>query len=225
MGTSILWHHIFISWPDRRGYFDPGCLEYLTGDSLQCGSEVIPVLALAHFNFGQSQQIADDQLMAIRPMILGIAELPQALPALALKVDTGRIKEGQRQLGEQISAAAEQRFFYRILMVTQPAHRPVEVMQPQRLGAGKPQAAKDQVRANVLEGPGFQTPLAIPIDHLNLGGKSAQGFQQGINAAPGSQTVHSSQGRQDALHGAFALTVIFDNSLPLTRTNMRRLLS
>jgi hypothetical protein len=77
------------------------------------------------------QDGADDHLPTIRSMVLGKAELAQALTTLTLKVDTGGIKKGQRQFGEQVPAAMEEGFLHIVLMIAQPPHSPIEVMQSQ----------------------------------------------------------------------------------------------
>jgi hypothetical protein len=53
MSGFVIWHHIFWCWPNRGRDGDPGGLERFSGHPLQRGSEVVPVLTLAHLDFHQ----------------------------------------------------------------------------------------------------------------------------------------------------------------------------
>jgi|YelNatPaOPRAMG01_1025707.scaffolds.fasta_scaffold00528_35 hypothetical protein len=60
MGGFLLWHHIFWYWSNCGWYGDPGGLERFPGHPWQCGSEVVPVLPLAHFDFHQGGKVPTD---------------------------------------------------------------------------------------------------------------------------------------------------------------------
>jgi hypothetical protein len=74
-----------------------------------------------------------------------------------------------------------------------------------------PQSAEDQIRSDMLQSAGFQAPLSIPIDHLDLGSKPTQRFQQGIYPTIGGQFIDAPEGRQDSLYSSFSFPTVFDN--------------
>ena len=75
MGGFVLWHRIFWYWPNRGRDGDPGGLERFPGHPWQRGSEVVPVLPLAHFDFHQGGKVPTD---------VGPLQLPTALGQAAL---------------------------------------------------------------------------------------------------------------------------------------------
>jgi hypothetical protein len=74
-----------------------------------------------------------------------------------------------------------------------------------------PQSAENQIRSDMLQSSGFQAPLSIPIDHLNLGREPTQRFQQGIYPPIGGQLIDAPEGRQDSLDSSFSFPAVFYN--------------
>jgi hypothetical protein len=60
MSGFVLWHHIFWYWSNRGRDGDPGGLERFSSHPLQRGSEVVPVLPLAHLDFHQGGKVPTD---------------------------------------------------------------------------------------------------------------------------------------------------------------------
>jgi hypothetical protein len=80
---------------------------------------------------------AHDHLVQVGAVIFRVPVRPEMLPALALEVHTGHVKERQREIGEEIAALVEQGFLHRCLGLAQPAHSAVEVVQLQAISAGE----------------------------------------------------------------------------------------
>src|ERR1035437_6000630 len=97
----------------------------------------------------------EDHLAQVLPMILGIAAPAERLPAGTLKIETGRVHEHEIELAEQVASAPGQAVFDDVLeaarckrgavilfarrqLLTEPGHRPVEMMQVEPLDAVDP---------------------------------------------------------------------------------------
>ena len=93
---------------------------------------------------------AEDHLLQIGAIVLGIAVLAQRLAALAVEGQAGGVHEHDGKVGEEIAAAVEQPFLDQVLdaarrerpvrlllhLLAEPGHGAVEVMQVEPLGAG-----------------------------------------------------------------------------------------
>ena len=93
---------------------------------------------------------AEDHLLQIGPIVLGIAVLAQRLAALAVEGEAGGVHEDGGEVGEQVAAAVEQPLLDQVLdaarrqrpirlllqFLAEPGHGAVEVMQIEPLGAG-----------------------------------------------------------------------------------------
>src|SRR3982750_2540280 len=58
---------------------------------------------------------AQDQLHQVGPVVLGVAALPEALPACALEAQRRGVYEHDGELAEQVTAAGEQRLLDLVL--------------------------------------------------------------------------------------------------------------
>ena len=93
---------------------------------------------------------AEDHLLQIGPIVLGIAVLAQRLAALAVEGEAGGVHEHGGEVGEQIAAAVEQPLLDQVLdaarrerpvrlllqFLAEPGHGAIEVMQIEPFGAG-----------------------------------------------------------------------------------------
>jgi len=79
-----------------------------------------------------------------------------------------------------------------------------------------PETPEHQVRTDMSQASGFQTPFLEALDHPDPGGKAAQGSQQDIHAAALGEFVGATQGGQNPLHGALAFPmVLHDLEIPV----------
>ena len=100
-------------------------------------------------------QDRQDHLGEVRAMVLAVAVAAEGLPAGAFEVETGGVHEHQVEPAEQIAPMGEQPLLDQVLgaargerrarvllrlrqLLAEPRHRPVEMLQLQRLGAGDP---------------------------------------------------------------------------------------
>ena len=89
---------------------------------------------------------ADDHLPAVRPVVLAVAVLAEALSPFALEIDRRGVEEDQLERGEEVAAAGEEALLDEVLdrprrlgrvdRLTEPGHRPVGVVELERLGLG-----------------------------------------------------------------------------------------
>jgi hypothetical protein len=95
--------------------------------------------------------------------------------------------------------------FHRDLEAALPQQVGQEVLQAHRL----PQAAEDQVRAQLPHGTGFQLTLAMGRDQPYLRSEPSEGTEEDIDGPRGRQLIDPTQGGEHALHGALPLAAVF----------------
>ena len=119
---------------------------------------------------------------------------PKRLAACSLEAQRGRIHEHKAELAEEVAPALEQRLFDQILhaarcqiavcgrcdLLTQPGHRPVEVVQRQAICAGDG-VVRHPVRAGAVRAGDHE-----PVKHRN----EHRPFHLETEAAPGNKLRH-----------------------------------
>ncbi len=128
---------------------------------------------------------ADDDLVQVRPVILGVAALAERGAALALEIQRGGIHEHDRKIGEQRAPTGEQPLLDKILdaacnegsavlirrgqFLAKPGHGPVQVMELQAIDTRDAVVAAPLVTGAV--GAGDHQPMQHGEEDGSLDGK------------------------------------------------------
>jgi len=138
----------------------------------------------------------NDHLHQVGPVVLGVPTLAEALAARAFEVEAGGVHEDDRQLAEQVAAGLEQPLLHHILeaargergavrllgvrqLLAEPAHRAVEVVEGELVGALDP----------IVLAPGVGGTVRArdhqPVEH----GQEAGALEREAEAALGGQIL------------------------------------
>ena len=139
---------------------------------------------------------ADDHLVQVRPVILGVAALAERGTALALEIQRGGVHEHHREIGEQRAPTGEQPLLDKILdaarnqgsavllgrgqFLAKPGHGAVEVMELQAIDTGDAVVAAPLIAGAV--GAGDHQPVQDGKEDGSLDGK--------LEAATSKQFLH-----------------------------------
>ena len=140
---------------------------------------------------------AEDHLLQVRAIVLGIAVLAERLAALAIEGEAGGVHEDGGEVGEEIAAAVEQPLLDQVFdaarrqrpirlllhLLAEPGHGPVEVMQIEPLGAGD--VVILDPRGAVAVGSGDEQPMQRGDETArSTGNSNPRSFSKSSRTAP-----------------------------------------